>query len=251
MEWQQEIIFRDTRYRVTDMKSTSHSSGRLPAAAIAAFPPLFLFVSEVLRAHDARLYIRLFTEDGPFEYAQALMFLGAGFLSLMMARRFRKQGRGIFRVLYQALGVGALFAALEEVSWGQRILSLRTPDLLQEYNHQNEINLHNTVWLQNSDYSISWFYGFLLGLAVYASVAWAAIPHSVSARLGRYAGFLIPGWYLAPYFSVPILCNTVAPCFAVTTPVSWHTQEALEFLAAAGFFAFFLIGMRRLQLMRR
>jgi hypothetical protein len=41
-----------------------------------------------------------------------------------------------------------LFAAGEEVSWGQRLFDLETPQVLVDGNRQDELNLHNVDGLQ-------------------------------------------------------------------------------------------------------
>ncbi len=41
------------------------------------------------------------------------------------------------------MAIAFLFGAGEEVSWGQRILGLETPQWFREYNAQREINLQN------------------------------------------------------------------------------------------------------------
>ena len=45
---------------------------------------------------------------------------------------------------------GVLFvAAGEEVSWGQRVFGIETPDAFVDDNRQDELNLHNLDWLQD------------------------------------------------------------------------------------------------------
>ena len=48
-----------------------------------------------------------------------------------------------------ALAAALLFAAGEEISWGQRILDVETPDVLIDGNGQDELNLHNLAGVQN------------------------------------------------------------------------------------------------------
>jgi hypothetical protein len=40
-------------------------------------------------------------------------------------------------------GLAWLIFAIEEISWGQRILGIVTPDFFNKYNHQQELNIHN------------------------------------------------------------------------------------------------------------
>jgi len=78
-------------------------------------------------------------EDGPLESLTAAFMLTSGCLCLQRARGLElmpKCGHIVF-------GVFLLFVAGEEISWGQRILQFSTPNFFQEYNAQQEFNLHN------------------------------------------------------------------------------------------------------------
>jgi hypothetical protein len=89
------------------------------------------------------LFTFLVKEDGPIEWTQFAAFLTASLLFGMAALTLARRGDYLGAVL---VGLGALTVfgiAGEEISWGQRILGLETPETLTEINHQNEINLHN------------------------------------------------------------------------------------------------------------
>jgi hypothetical protein len=43
------------------------------------------------------------------------------------------------------LGLLFLFGAMEEISWGQRILGIESPEWFMRHNRQSEINIHNLV----------------------------------------------------------------------------------------------------------
>jgi hypothetical protein len=86
-----------------------------------------------------------FAEDGPVEWATAIGFMAAAAMLAMAVLRPGEhlQARGPLRFL---MGLGALafaFVALEEVSYGQRVLGFTTPDAFAERNDQGEFNLHN------------------------------------------------------------------------------------------------------------
>jgi hypothetical protein len=87
-------------------------------------------------------------EDGIFETYGALFFLAASvffFVSFINS----KHGASSFlfglqrNVFFLALALLFFLAFGEEISWGQRIFGLETPDVLQEANMQGELNLHN------------------------------------------------------------------------------------------------------------
>ena len=93
-----------------------------------------------LTVADPWLYHTLSLEDSWVENLTAICFLLAGVLLLAAAMAEESFFR---RCLYILSGVAMLFVAGEEISWGQRILGLETPDFLIGLNAQNELNVHN------------------------------------------------------------------------------------------------------------
>ncbi len=81
-------------------------------------------------------------ENIPVERLTAALFAVSG-LTLFLAAA--AAGRGWLRRFYILVGLGALFVAGEEVSWGQHIFGFVPPDFLVSANIQDETNFHNTV----------------------------------------------------------------------------------------------------------
>lgn len=94
---------------------------------------------------DTPSYSALIREDGLVEYASALFWiLAAIFLVIGMIRPDRN--RHIYRFQYLPYVLILLFfivSAGEEISWGQRIFGLETPEFLKTINVQDELTLHN------------------------------------------------------------------------------------------------------------
>jgi hypothetical protein len=81
-------------------------------------------------------------EDGFVEYSEAFLYLFAGgFFAYMGAH---KQFRNVWYWGYALMFLGVCG---EEVSWGQRIYNIGTPEQLVASNVQGEINLHNVEGL--------------------------------------------------------------------------------------------------------
>lgn len=78
-------------------------------------------------------------EDGPTEWMSAAVAAWAGIRALGMARSVRDRPTLPLRIL----GVIAIFLALEELSWGQRLLGWQTPHWLAAINSAGETNIHN------------------------------------------------------------------------------------------------------------
>ncbi len=97
---------------------------------IASYAPVPLLSNDVLRS--------LTIEDGPYES------LGAGFFflaSMVFLYAFlRPRNRNLFFLLF---AIAFLFAAGEEISWGQRIFHFATPAFFQANNAQDEFSIHN------------------------------------------------------------------------------------------------------------
>ncbi len=91
--------------------------------------------------------ISLTREDGPYEYAGAILFLLTAIAFFVLSAKSK-------RYLYSAdqypqrkyflfFAVLFLLAFGEEISWGQRIFNFETPETLKEINMQKEFNIHN------------------------------------------------------------------------------------------------------------
>ena len=93
----------------------------------------------IYMAADVNQKLSLTLEDGPYEVVGAIFFLLASIL-FFTAFFKSKTNKNIFFLL---LGLLFLFAFLEEISWGQRIFNLSTPQSIKETNMQGEINIHN------------------------------------------------------------------------------------------------------------
>lgn len=84
-------------------------------------------------------------EDGPVEWGTTIMLFGIFALSLyrLITLGSKKKilwcfGTFVFTVLF-------LFAAGEEISWGQRIFAVESSEFFLKNNAQGETNLHNLV----------------------------------------------------------------------------------------------------------
>ena len=85
-------------------------------------------------------YDVLAREDSWVEDLTAVWLLLTGlvlFITALAEQNFLR------RCAYVLGGIGFVFGAGEEISWGQRILGFETPDFLLDLNAQNEFNAHN------------------------------------------------------------------------------------------------------------
>jgi hypothetical protein len=89
-----------------------------------------------------RVYV---IEDGPVEWATAAALLAAAGVSVWTVRRPGAGCGRLHAVTWVGLALLCLFAAGEEISWGQRVLGFSSPELFVRHNAQHETNLHNMV----------------------------------------------------------------------------------------------------------
>jgi len=93
-------------------------------------------------------YLFLTDEDGLFETAGALMYLLASLLFVYLYFKSKSGNDFIFfrtkrNLFYLLLGLLFFICFGEEISWGQRIFNIDTPEVIAAINGQNEINVHN------------------------------------------------------------------------------------------------------------
>jgi hypothetical protein len=94
---------------------------------------------------DTKALWRLLGEDGIVEWMQFLCFaVIAVMLGFVFVERVKQPDTSKFELLALG-GLAALvaLAALEEVSWFQRVLGITSPEFFVQNNRQAETNLHN------------------------------------------------------------------------------------------------------------
>ena len=99
---------------------------------------LFSLWSIYLYIYDQPLLAWITREDSVSESISAICYLAAACIF------FVEWIQGRFRNVF-VLGYALLFLGVggEEISWGQRIIGIPTPEALKELNVQKETNLHN------------------------------------------------------------------------------------------------------------
>lgn len=138
-------------------------------------------------------------EDGFVETSQFfVLFAGSIYAFLFALKIFNKSK--FFAATYFFVAVVLFLIAGDEVSWGQRLLNLKTPENLLAINNQQEITIHNI-----SAFEVYVTYGYVL-LGFYGSI--------VSYILGNLLHFkfkilVFPPKYLFFYFFMPFCINLV------------------------------------------
>lgn len=93
-------------------------------------------------AYFREVYVR---EDGLVESLTALALLVGGMVWLYRFIKLRRVRPKPFLAVTLLLGLLYLFGMGEEISWGQRIFGIESPEFFATHNAQRETNLHNLV----------------------------------------------------------------------------------------------------------
>lgn len=109
---------------------------------------VYIVVSYQTLAAGGGLDKLFFTEDGYFETAGALgLFATAGLFFYGFFRTLKnpikENTHWVKRVAFLGFALIAFFGAGEEISWGQRIFNIQTPEALNSVNAQGELTVHN------------------------------------------------------------------------------------------------------------
>ncbi len=151
------------------------------------------------------VYVR---EDGLIEWLTVIALLcGAGLCFARVQKLKSRKGR-TFILATIFLGCLFIFGAGEEISWGQRLLEIKSPDFFKENNSQHETNLHNLVVSGKKVNKI--IFGTILGIFI-----------------GLY--FLVLPYFYHRVEKVKKLINSLA----IPLPKNYHVFAYLGLLALA------------------
>jgi hypothetical protein len=113
-----------------------------PAWALFWLPLLSLAGLLIGAAVYRPAYDRMLQEDYPVEWGQFACCLFVCALASRSVRPSTRHRQWVLAGLLTFLAIGCFFLAGEEISWGQRVLGIVTPDEFRS-NEQDEMNLHN------------------------------------------------------------------------------------------------------------
>ena len=206
---------------------------------IFLFPVALVLVFLSVRLVSAEAYTSLLREDGAVEYAQSIAYLFSFVLALIIAGGLFRGGRTAIGVLYSILAFGFLFIAGEEISWGQRLFDVATPDYFHQRNTQAELNLHNLSLLE------SLFDHMYMLIGLYGGLMSTLLPRRLMRDRGATVHLFVPDRILALYFLPAAafylywhyLKETVDQHLGRKFIVA-HNQELAELLLALGFVLF-------------
>lgn len=189
-------------------------------------------------------------EDGPFEYATALLYGLAAIFFGILAKRSAfpyTKTRGWGYVFLLVWLFGTFFIMGEEISWGQRIVGFETPENIKALNYQDELTVHNLQFVYdkftNSQTAI--FHANALSLVmVLVGVVFPAVALSAWGRqlIQRFSFPVVPGCY-SILFIGGFVYGRYLTDFAVDP--QYAPYEVREFIWSLGVFLFAIHGFFR------
>jgi hypothetical protein len=232
----------------SSVTTSKAEAGALAVHFLAVAALLYVMISLAQRSWDRFAY--LLREDGAFETLTAgFLFLSCG-LCHLLATGLRRRGQP--KVAWWIWTAASLFffAGMEEISWGQRLLGISTPDALSAVNRQKELNLHNIGGFQGTNeirvFLIASVYGAFSGIVF----AWANRRRARSSRLAAFCDrarlFVVPVRY-APYFLqmlVYVMLRRQDSAFLQAFPEKRLIKELMEFLFVLGCYLTLLYRLR-------
>ena len=131
-----------------------------------------LAVGFILVFTNARSFALYVQEDGIVEWLTVLGLLLGAAVCFKRTVHFWKHRSWLFLVVTALMGIVLFFGAGEEISWGQRILGIKSPEYFQQNNLQGETNFHN---LMLGDFKVNkWI--FSIALTVFLGIYILVIP---------------------------------------------------------------------------
>ncbi len=119
---------------------------------------IIFFTHLIIHLNANNIFNQTMKEDGFLEWAT----VGVAILAMILF--FFASAFGVRCAFF--LGIFWLIFAMEEISWGQRILEIESPPLVEKYNYQEELNFHNFL---NPIISHLYFIFFLTITSVFTS----------------------------------------------------------------------------------
>jgi hypothetical protein len=194
-----------------DSESALSRRALLVRIAVFCLPILLTAGFLLLKLRWNATYVALVQEDALVENGQCLVYGAGAIMALVAGWRALRRGGRLLPLLLLVLGVFLLFVCLEEISWGQRIFAVRTPEWFQENNAQEELNVHNLKPVQRTIHFLYTFAGFVLSFGWIGARLVSAVTR-LSPRLKATIRLFAPGWYLMPFF-IPL--SIVYACFSL------------------------------------
>jgi hypothetical protein len=179
--------------------------------------------------------------------------------AVALALDLHRQRERVYAVLYFFLSAGLFLIAMDEISWGQRIFNIKTPEFFERRNQKAEITFHNMYGFPlHKAFVVVGFYGAFSRLLLSRSfkrhhpmlVELLTPPYRLFffffATFSLYAYYeYLYYWYLSP------LGLQWSGFFTDESFIDGKDQEPIELLLSLGFLLFVAVNWYRYAQGRR
>lgn len=213
------------------------SLSRAAVRAILATPFVLPAVTILAGLVHRPTFDALVGEDMAGEWMQEVAWFAALVLAIVVTIRLARSGDRMLTILYSILVMALFFIVGEEISWGQRVFGLDTPDFLEGANRQRELNVHNIFGVQ------TWFSWAMFLVGLYGTV----VPIVLWRRIGAWerwpvlAKAVVPHPLLIPAFLLMLVWRFYRNLFEPPASIYYGVSEfgeITELVLALAFLAF-------------
>lgn len=204
--------------------------------------PILSSVLVVFSALNRNLFRFLLAEDGPVEWATFGGFIVAMLIGIYICNLCLKLNYKWFAWFFGIFAIAMLFCAGEELSWGQRIFDLETPEELRIPGVQDEIVFHNIGG------KLGIFNVALLLVEIVGGFAYFVKRRVMRGRQGTQVNYLFPPLCLSSSFAIALIYKILQltiwqnPEYVIQKYVEW-TELSLAF----GLIAYAWLVQRKLR----
>jgi cell division protein FtsW (lipid II flippase) len=198
---------------------------------ILALVLVMLIIGYILFYSDLSKFVTYVQEDGIVEWLTVLGLILGCIVCVRRFIRLRKYRKAWFLFVTIGLALMLFFAAGEEISWGQRILGLKSPEFFMEDNTQKELNFHNLVVDGVKLNKVIFSIGLIAAMGIYLLI----IP-----ILYRYSN-RIRTWVDNSGIPLPRLYQIISILLLFVITELLHHEKRAELLEAGIALLFFLI----------
>lgn len=161
------------------------TSTRIPRPLLAALVGTFGIFTYglVLLRLDPPGFSVWIREDGLAEWLTFAALLAGAVFAVVRAIALRKDGAPGARAVWIIGALAFFFGAMEEISWGQRVIGWESPPWFVMHNDQHETNIHNLKVLGVKVNKL--VFGKMLAVFVIAYLSGLPLLHAMQERARR------------------------------------------------------------------
>jgi uncharacterized BrkB/YihY/UPF0761 family membrane protein len=131
---------------------------------------LILLTGYILFYTDIYKFEAYVQEDGIVEWLTVVGLMAGCFICLYRFVKLYRYRNWWFLTVVMLLAMMLFFVAGEEISWGQRIFGIKSPEFFVEENSQHEMNFHNLIIHGVKINKLIFSFGLIVALSFYLVV---------------------------------------------------------------------------------